>query len=159
MDQRAQQIVNNLSETVRKKFQDQKNQLQVLSQLTEQYESVSADLIQLKQKYISIINQYSSNDVRRVPSSSFPGIAASPTYSMDKMQADSKQVQEMGSVLNNLESQKQLIYNQIRQTLEAVAATTITASNTVDQISIFLSQMIDDSSNGIYGSSTLKNIL
>jgi hypothetical protein len=158
MDQRSQQIISNLSGTIQSKFRDQNAYLQNLSQLMQQYESAGIDLIQMKQKYVEIVQQYStsSNDFHPTPSS-FPGLApAAPTYPVDKMQADSKQLSEMGEVINDLEGQKQLIYNQIRQTLQAIVVTTTSASNTIDQVSLFLSQMIED--NGIYGSPTLKNL-
>jgi len=161
MESRSQQIISNLTEDIRKKFQDQNAYLQSLSQLMQQYESVSRDLIQLKIQYVEIVKQYSMNNDFRPVLGTFPGIVQStPTFSTEKMQADSKQLQEMGGVINDLEGQKQLIYNQIRQTLEAIVTTTTSTSSTIDQISVFLSQMIDDVSlNGIYGSPTLKNLV
>ena len=161
MDQRSQQIVSNLTETIRGKFQDQNSYLQTLSQLMQQYEGAGMDLIQMKQKYVEIVKQYSSNNDFHPAPASFPGIApATPTFPIDKMQADSKQLQEMGAVINDLENQKQLIYGQIRQVLEAIVTATTTASSTIDQVSMFLSQMIDDVSlDGTYGSPSLKSMV
>ena len=161
MDQRSQQIVSNLTETIRGKFQDQNSYLQTLSQLMQQYEGVGVDLIQMKQKYVEVVKQYSMNNDFHPAPAAFPGVApAVPTFPIDKMQADSKQLQEMGEVINDLENQKQLIYGQIRQVLSAIVSTTTTASTTIDQLSLFLSQMIDDVSlGGTYGSSTLKSIV
>ena len=160
MDQRSQQIISNLTQNIRGKFQDQNAYLQTLTQLMQQYEGVGLDLIQLKQKYAEIIRQYSAgNDFHPAPRT-FPGIApATPTYPLDKMQGDSKQVTEMGEVINDLEGQKTLIYGQVRQVLEAIVTSTIAASNTIDQVSMFLSQMIDDTGGGLYGSPTLKSIV
>jgi RNase adaptor protein for sRNA GlmZ degradation len=161
MEARSQQIVTNLTQDVRGKFQDQNSYLQTLSQLMQQYESIGFDLIQLKMKYVEIVKQYSMNNDFHPTPNTFPGlIQAVPTFSPDKMQADSKQLQEMGEVINDLESQKQLVYNQIRQILEAIVVTTTSASTTIDQISIFLSQMINDVSlDGTYGSPTLKSLI
>lgn len=161
MEARSQQIISSLTTDIKSKFQDQNAYLQTLSQLMQQYEGVSMDLIQMKMKYVEIVRQYSDSHDFRPTLSTFPGVAPNtPTYPLDKMQADSKQLAEMGNVINDLENQKQLIYNQVRKTLEAIVVTTTSASNTVDQISVFLSQMIDDSSlNGLYGSPTLKNLV
>ena len=161
MDQRSQQIVSNLTQSIKDKFQDQNAYLQTLTQLMQQYESAGFDLIQLKQKYVEIVKQYSMNNDFHPAPASFPGIApATPTFPIDRMQADSKQLQEMGEVINDLEGQKQLVYGQIRQVLEAIVSSTVTASNSIDQVSMFLSQMIEDVSlNGTYGSPTLKSLV
>jgi len=161
MEGRSQQIISNLTEDVRGKFQDQNAYLQSLTQLMQQYESVGFDLIQMKMQYVEIVKQYSMNNDFHPTPGTFPGLVQStPSFSPEKMQADSKQLQEMGEVINDLEGQKQLIYSQIRQTLEAIVVTATSASSTIDQISMFLSQMIDDVSlNGTYGSPTLKNLV
>lgn len=159
MDQRSQQIISNLTQDIKTKFQDQNAYVQTLSQLMQQYEGVGLDLIQMKQKYVEIVKQYSANNDFHPSPMTFPGITpTAPTFSPDKMQTDSKQLQEMGEVINDLEGQKQLIYNQIRRTLEGIVTLTSGASNTIDQISMFLSQQIDDVGGGIYGSSTLKSL-
>jgi archaellum component FlaC len=160
MDQRSQTIISNLTETIRGKFQDQNAYLQTLSQLMQQYEGVALDLLQLKQKYVDIVKQYSMNNDFHPSPATFPGVAPStPTFPIDKMQGDSKQLQEMGEVINDLESQKLLIYGQVRQVLEVIITATTTVSNTIDQVSMFLSQVIDDTGNGLYGSSTLKSMI
>lgn len=160
MDERSQQIISNLTGQVKNKFKDQNAYLQNLSQLMQQYESVALDLLQLKQKYVEIVKQYSMSADFRPSTATFPGVVpAASTYPLDKMQADSKQLQEMGEVLNDLEKQKQLVYTQIRQVLGATVSATTSVSSTIDQVSIFLSQIIDDTGLGVYGSSTLKNIV
>lgn len=160
MDQRSQQIINNLTQDIRGKFQGQNAYLQTLTQLMQQYEGVGLDLIQLKQKYVEIVKQYSANNDFHPAPHTFPGVVpTTPTFPIGKMQGDSKQLSEMGEVINDLEGQKQLIYGQVRQVLEAIISSTIAASNSIDQISMFLSQMIDDTGGGLYGSANLKSIV
>ena len=160
MDQRSQAIVNNLTQTIRGKFREQNSYLQTLTQLMQQYEGVGLDLLQLKQKYVEIVKQYSANTQFHPHPHTFPGVVpTAPTFPAEKMQGDSKQLAEMGEIINDLEGQKTLIYGQVRQVLEAIISSTVTASNTIDQISLFLSQMIDDVGGGIYGSASLKSIV
>ncbi len=157
MDQRAQQLINNLTQDIQSKFQDQSAYLQTLTQLMQQYQSVGLDLIQLKQKYAEIVKQYSMNNSFRPTPNTFPGVApTTPTYSTEKMQMDSKQLAEMGELINDLENQKQLVYNQVRKVLEAIVVITTSAATTIDQVSVYLSQMIDNIGRGVYGSPTLR---
>lgn len=161
MDKRVQNVITNLTNDVRNKFQDQNAYLQTLTQLLQEYESVGLDLIQLKIKYTEVVKQYSTDNNYTPSLKTFPGVVqTTPSYSPEKMQADSKQLLEMGKVINDLENQKELIYSQIRQTLEAIVVLTTSSSSIIDQVSLFLSQTIEDVSlNGTYGSPTLKSLV
>lgn len=156
---RAQAIVQQLGEEVSSKYSESAKALQSLSQFLEQYKSVIDDLTKAKTQYAEIVSRYSDNSPK-LAVSTFPGVAPpTPTYSNNEMQMDSSQLAELGSLISEMEDQKEIIQAQMRKLLGDVNTSIATMTDTASQILVFLGQTIDDiSMNGVYGSATLNDI-
>lgn len=156
---RAQMIVQQLGEEVSAKYSESTKALQTLSQFLEQYKSVIDDLTQAKSQYADIVARYSDNSPK-LASSTFPGVAApTPSYSNSEMQMDSHQLTELGTLISEMEDQREIIQNQMRKLLGDVNTSIATMTDTASQVLVFLGQNIDDlSMNGIYGSATLNDV-
>lgn len=156
---RAQAIVQQLGEEVSSKYSESSKALQSLIQFLEQYKSVVDDLTQAKSQYVEIVSRYSDNSPQ-LATSTFPGVAApTPAYSNSEMQMDSNELTELGTLISEMDSQKEIIQTQMRKLLGDVNTSIAAMTDTASQIIVFLSQTIDDiSMNGVYGSATLNDV-
>lgn len=156
---RAQMIVQQLGEEVSAKYAESSKALQSLVQFLEQYKSIVDDLTEAKSQYSDIVSRYSDNSPK-LASSTFPGVAIpTPTYSNSEMQMDSHQLTELGTLISEMEDQREIIQTQMRKLLGDVNTSIATMTDTASQILVFLSQTIDDMSmNGVYGSATLNDV-
>ena len=157
---RSQTIVSQLGEEVEVKYAEAQKNLEMIVQFMHQYKATVDDLIKAKSQYVEIIQQYTADQQVSVPTT-FPGIAPPmPQYSNSKMQMDSKELSELGTLISEMEDQKELITNQMQKLLDGINGGIIGMTDTASQILVFLSQNIEDNSmNGVYGSPTLQDAL
>jgi len=156
---RAQQIVQQLGGEIDSKYTESVQALESLSQFLKQYKSVVTDLTQAKSKYADIVAKY-SDQAPAMAVSTFPGVASpTPAYSNKDMSVDSNQLSELGTLISEMEDQKELIQTQMRKLLGDVNTSIATMTDEASQLLVFLSQTIDDQSmNGLYGSPTLNDV-
>lgn len=158
---RANVIVQQLGMEVDSKYDESLKGLQMLMQFLQQYKSVVDDLVQSKKNYGEVVIKYSQNSGDGMSNvGTFPGIAPSaPQYSNSEMSMDSKQLNELASLISEMEDQRELIQTQIQRLMKGLTTNVATMTDTASQIMVFLSQSIDDmSSNGIYGSPDLNEV-
>jgi hypothetical protein len=160
MPNRTQQIIASLSQQMQERFQKANTDLPNLTALIGEYQSIVQDLISTKNKYVEIVKKYTDRDFRPTPAT-FPGIVPSaPKYTNEAMKTDSKELIELGGTINELENQKELVRNQIRQLINSITTAFTSAAGDADQIDMFLSNVIQDNSlNGIYGSPNLNSLV
>jgi len=132
-----------------------------LQEFTKVYKETVVDLISAKQRYLQLVGKYSFADQHSARSLTMTGIAAmTPTYIDPNMASDTQEVQELGSVIIELEEQVNLAYARIRKLLELIV---VSSSDLVDSYLAadkLMSEHIELSSGGgVYGHEPLLRYL
>lgn len=161
MSEQSKQIIDQLSSDIFKNLQTAKENFQNLVNFIVSYEEILKDLISTKKQYVEIIKKYTSEIQTGVNPTLFTGlVAATPQYSASEMKLDSQTLEEMGKLVEELESQKDIAYSQIQQLAQAGTRSLASATSTSGQMEMFLNQDIQDSSgNNTYGSAKMLQLI
>lgn len=157
-EQNNTQIVGELSSDIFKNLKAAHSNFTTLLSLISSYSEILKDLISTKKQYVEIIKKYADNLDSTVNPSFFTGVvAAAPKYSSSEMKLDSQALEQMGHVVEELEHQKQMVYSQIQQIVQAGTRSLADATSTSSQMEMFLNQAIQASSgpNNTYGSASM----
>lgn len=138
---------------------DTKNGIQSLDEIYTQYAEVIKDLLEAKSKYISIVEKYLQENPVTSAGNYFPGlIQTAAQFSQTEMQVDSQEMEQMASLVKDLETQQESLKFQ----LENVFRKTVDNIQTIETLSLQTSNYLDDMISDvgeIYGSASMSQLI